>query len=436
MNSAQEDILKFIHKAQSKTLKVGILGLGYVGLPLAVSLSEIGFEIVGFDIDQVLVATLDEGYSQVEAVSEERLKKCDVHFTSSVDCLKNLDVYIICVPTPLDEYRRPQNRYVEAASYTIREALNHSCESTKLVVLESTVSPGTTRKMVANITSRPGVYQAFAPERENPGNADFDTTTIPRVVGGVCPDSLRIASAFYSQLTSVYETESSEVAECAKLLENIYRLVNIALVNQLREVFHELGVDSRSVIEAAATKPFGFQRFDPGPGVGGHCIPIDPFYLTHELRARGLSSSIIEAAGEVVARTPHYIVQRIAEILSDKLIPLRGTKILLVGVSYKPNVADYRESPALEIMAELRRRGAEVSFFDPVVSTIRVNGEVETSSYETKADCAVILSDHDSICYDTLFADVCKRHRRILIDTRGRLRKRNLLDSNTQVFEI
>jgi UDP-N-acetyl-D-glucosamine dehydrogenase len=412
-----------------RTARVAILGLGYVGLPLAETFAGAGYPVVGFDVDPDKVRLLRTGKSYIGHIPSDRVAALvrSRRFEPTCDplALRDADAVIVCVPTPLTECREPDLSYVVATAETIARHLRPG----QLVVLESTTYPGTTRDILIPILEVSGLkagrdfFVAYSPEREDPGNPAFCTRTIPKVVGGLDPVSRDLAVALYGPVVeSVVPVSGVEVAEACKILENTYRAVNIALVNELKLVFERMGIDVWEVIEAARTKPFGFQAFYPGPGLGGHCIPIDPFYLTWAARKYGVTTRFIELAGEVNTAMPHHVVNRVAEALNDHCKAVKGSRICVLGAAYKKNVDDPRESPAFEIMELLQERGAHVSYHDPHVPTlprmrhhtIRLSSEPLTEEFLRVQDAVVLVTDHS--CFNL---DWIARRVRLLIDTRN-----------------
>jgi UDP-N-acetyl-D-glucosamine dehydrogenase len=418
----------------SRTAVVGVVGLGYVGFPLSLTACEAGFGIIGFDVNGELVDRLNAGQSPFDHIDAERLAKAlrDNRFAATTDPrrLGDADAILVCVPTPLGRHREPDLSYVEETSRTLAGVLRRG----QLVVLESTTYPGTTRELVKPVLEASGLksgtdfFLAYSPEREDPGNSDFPTAKIPKIVAGDGAQAARLATALYSQfVTRTVPVSSLEVAEAVKLTENIFRAVNIALVNELKVVYAAIGVDIFEVIDAAKTKPFGYMPFYPGPGLGGHCIPIDPFYLTWKARELGISTRFIELAGEVNTGMPRYVIERLREELSQRFgKALAGARILIVGVAYKKNVGDMRESPALVIMEGLDQGGAKVDYYDPffaVIPTTRRHAALAGKAsipFETyllaRYDAVVIVTDHDCIDYETLL-----RFSKLIVDTRNRL---------------
>jgi UDP-N-acetyl-D-glucosamine dehydrogenase len=412
---------------------VGVIGLGYVGLPLALTMVEAGKRVIGLDVDAAKVERLDQGQSYIRHIEASRIVAAGKRFRATTDfrALTDCDAIIVCVPTPLTEGREPDLSYVSRTAETIAEHLRAG----QLVVLESTTYPGTTEEVMQPILERGGLrvgrdyHLAFSPEREDPGNPRYNTKTIPKLVGGVTAECGEIARALYgSFLEKVVVVSSARVAESAKLLENIYRSINIALVNELKMLFERMGIDVWEVIEAAATKPFGFTPFFPGPGLGGHCIPIDPFYLTWKARHYDFSTRFIELAGEVNTGMPYWVVDKVVEALGEGGKPIKGAKVLVMGVAYKKDVDDLRESPSLKVIEILESRGAEVSYNDPYVPSLRAR---KLRHYETfdldsvdledrtiaEADCVLIATDHSAYDYDRIV-----RHARRVVDTRNATR--------------
>jgi len=430
MTTSPERAVSLEEAIADKTAIVGIAGLGYVGLPLIRAFVAAGFRTMGFDVDQTKVDRLLAGESYIEHIPSDWIGQCvsDKTFEPTADMgrLSEADAILICVPTPLSESRDPDLKYVEATTRTIAKTLRKG----QLVVLESTTYPGTTRDVMLPILEKSGLrvgedfYLAYSPEREDPGNPTFSAEKIPKVVGGIDPQSCRLAGALYSHaVVEVIPVSSCEAAEACKIVENTYRSVNIAMVNELKMLFDRIGIDVWEVIDAAKTKPFGFQAFYPGPGLGGHCIPIDPFYLSWVARRVGMTTRFIELAGEVNMSMPHYVVQRLQEALNESTKPIRGSKICLLGVAYKKDVDDMRESPSLELMELLLARGAELTYNDPHVPKLPNLRRHELSHMESveltpeflaSQDCILIATDHSS--YD---CDEIVRHAQLVIDTRN-----------------
>jgi UDP-N-acetyl-D-glucosamine dehydrogenase len=412
-----------------RTARVAVVGLGYVGLPLAETFAWGGYPVTGFDIDAEKVKRLRMGQSYIGHIASERvadlIRSDRFEPTSDPARLADADAIIICVPTPLTETRDPDLSYITGTGELIRRHLRPG----QLVVLESTTYPGTTEDVLRPILEQSGLvagrdfFLAYSPEREDPGNKSFSTRSIPKVVGGLDATSRDLAVALYTPVVEgVVPVSSTQVAEACKILENTYRAVNIALVNELKVVFERMGIDVWEVIAAAKTKPFGFQAFYPGPGLGGHCIPIDPFYLTWVARKYGVNTRFIELAGEINTAMPLYVVNRVAEALNDHSKAIKGSRVCVLGAAYKKDVDDPRESPAFEIMELLQKRGAHVSYNDPYVPqlpamrhhSIRLRSEPLTPEYLAVQDCVVIVTDHSCYQYDWIV-----RHAPLVVDTRN-----------------
>ena len=407
---------------------VGIVGLGYVGLPLVLRFSEVGFRVVGFDIDAQKIAMLNAGQSMIEHISNDSLARaCAEGFEATNDFARaaNVDVLILCLPTPLTKYREPDLSYVIE---TVESLLPH-IRAGQLMSLESTTYPGTTTEELApriearGFTVGEDYFLVYSPEREDPANPDFTTRTIPKVCGGETPACLAAGVALYGEVIDrVVPVSSTRVAELTKLLENIHRAVNIGLVNEMKVVADKMGINIREVIDAAATKPFGFVPYYPGPGLGGHCIPIDPFYLTWKARGYGVSTRFIELAGEVNGAMPDYVVDKIKMALNDRSKSVRGSKILVLGIAYKPNIDDVRESPSVLIMERLRDSGAIVDYHDPHVARFPKMREhfFDLDSVELTAealasyDCVLVATNHDRIDFEAV-----RQHATLIVDTRG-----------------
>jgi UDP-N-acetyl-D-glucosamine dehydrogenase len=421
------DISALTKKFETCAATIGIIGLGYVGLPLAKAAIAKGFKVIGCDVDADKVRQLTAGTSYIRHFSDDAvatMNKGGFRATTDFAALKDADAILICVPTPLTRTREPDLAYVVAAT----EAIVPHLRMGQLIALESTTYPGTTREVMQPILERNGLksgrdfFLAYSPEREDPGNPDYNTANIPKIVGGDGPDALLLADTFYKALVpSTVPVSSLETAEAAKLTENIFRAVNIALVNELKIVFEAMGIDIWEVIEAAKTKPFGFMPFYPGPGLGGHCIPIDPFYLTWKARAHDISTKFVELAGEINTAMPRRVVDKLAEALSTHARKsLNGAKVLIVGVAYKKNVDDTRESPAFKIMEYLKQAGAEISYHDPFVREIPGGHDhgafagMKSVAVAAGYDAALIVTDHDDIDYAALAKTVP-----LIVDTRN-----------------
>jgi len=416
-----------LEKIQNKEAVIGIIGLGYVGLPLLIEFCQAGFRVFGFDINPQKAQALKEGKSYIRHIPEEKIKNCLPRLTPTSDFsrLSEVDCIIICVPTPLNKYREPDMTYVFETGRTIARYLRPG----QLVVLESTTYPGTTDEDLKAILEESGLkagkdfYLAFSPEREDPGNEEFTTTKIPKIVGGINRESLEIARALYEQvMAKVVPVSSTRVAEAVKLLENIYRAVNIALVNELKLLFDKMGINIWEVIEAASTKPFGFQAFYPGPGIGGHCIPVDPFYLTWKAREYDFHTRFIELAGEINAQMPYYVVQKTIEALNEQGKSIKGARVLVLGVAYKKDVDDMRESPSLKIIQLLEEKGALVDYNDPYIPEIPKLRKYDFNKKSVPLtgdsirgyDCVVVATDHS--VYDAGFL---LEHAKLIVDTRN-----------------
>lgn len=413
-----------------KSAVVGVIGLGYVGLPLIQAFTGAGLRCMGFDVDQAKVDSLAAGDSYIKHIESSTIagwiEKQQLEPTSDMSRLGEADVLLICVPTPLTDSRDPDLRYVEGTSRMIAKTLRPG----QLVILESTTYPSTTRDVMLPILEESGLkagrdfYLAYSPEREDPGNPDYSAAGIPKVVGGIDSQSGELAAALYRHaIVEVIPVSSPEVAEACKILENTYRAVNIALVNELKVLFDRMDLDVWEVIDAAKTKPFGFQAFYPGPGLGGHCIPIDPFYLTWLARKQGLTTRFIELAGEVNSRMPEYVVSRLAEFLNEEGKPIRGSKICLLGMAYKKDVDDPRESPSFVLMEMLTNRGADISYNDPHIPKLPqmrhhdvpdLTSQELTPEFLAAQDCVLIATDHSAYDYDLIV-----NHSRLILDTRN-----------------
>ena len=420
--------MDIIKKIKEKKAKIGIIGLGYVGLPLTIEFCRAGFNVIGFDTDEEKVKMLDRGQSYIGHISKEELSNAlkKLKPTSDFSKLSDVDCIIICVPTPLGKHNEPDMRYIFSTGRTIAKYLRKG----QLVVLESTTYPGTTDEDLKNILEESGLkagkdfFLAFSPERQDPGNKKFTTNTIPKIVGGYSSECLKVAKALYDQIViQTVPVSSTKVAEAAKLLENIYRAVNIALVNELKILFDRMGIDIWEVIEAAKTKPFGFQAFYPGPGLGGHCIPIDPFYLTWKAKEYELNTRFIELAGEINSYMPHYVVEKACHVLNMFGKAVKGAKILILGVAYKKDVDDLRESPALKIIQLLKRYGANINYNDPFVPVCRGHRkypDIDMKSVELtedilrESDLVILVTDHS--VYDYSFIE---KHAQCILDTRN-----------------
>ena len=464
---------KLIKKFQDHSAIIGIVGLGYVGLPLGLEFALKGFSIVGFDIDKTKIPLLNAGKSYIKHIGEEKIGKA-VHSgkfkaTSDFSLLTSCDAIIICVPTPLNEHREPDMSYIEGTARTIQRYLQKG----QLITLESTTYPGTTEEILLPLFEKAHEVQnlevkarnsestmkqkesihysdvddnklsedfivgkdfflAFSPEREDPNNPNYHTATIPKVVGGITKKCCDVACAMYNEvIVKTIPVSSTKAAEATKLLENIYRSVNIALVNELKMVFERMGIDIWEVIEAAKTKPFGYHPFYPGPGLGGHCIPIDPFYLTWKAREYDIHTRFIEVAGEINTYMPYFVIDKAMEALNKYQKSINGSKILILGVSYKKNIDDMRESPSLKLIDLFREKGAVVDYNDPYVPVLpptrKYNFDMKSVSLTEKNlgkyDLVVLSTDHDNYNYDYIF-----NHSKLIIDSRNALKKNGLVN--------
>jgi UDP-N-acetyl-D-glucosamine dehydrogenase len=414
-------------KIRSKRAHVGVVGLGYVGLPLAVEYAEAGFHVTGIDLSESKTAKVNAGESYVGDVPTATLKplveKGLLKATTDFSVLKDFDTVNICVPTPLRKTKDPDMSYIVAACQEIAQYFHPGM----LVILESTTYPGTTDELVLPMLEKSGLkvgkdfFLCFSPERVDPGNPKFQTKNIPKVVGGTTPACTELGQLFYSQaLEHVVPVSSTQVAEMVKLLENTFRMINIGLANEIAVMCDSMGINVWEVIEAAATKPFGFMPFYPGPGLGGHCIPIDPFYLSWKTKQAGIEARFIELAGYINGQMPNFVVAKVQNALNEFRKPVKGSKILIYGAAYKRDIDDVRESPALDIMHLLRKRGAEVGYVDPFVPELRLEGDTLCASGTDAvagADCVVIVTDHSGFDYQALLRDAS-----LIVDTRNALK--------------
>ena len=420
---------QLLKKILNKKALVGIIGMGYVGLPLVLRFCEEGFHVLGFDIDSKKVAQLKKGKSYLKSIPPSRIfqfvRNGLLDVTDDFSRLAKPDCIIICVPTPLTEKMEPDLQYIEKTTETIRDHLRKG----QLIVLESTSYPGTTEELILTQLESTGLkvgrdfFLAYSPEREDPGSKRFTTSQIPKVVSGVTPSCKKVAMMLYGQvIQKVVPVSSPRVAELTKLLENIYRSVNIALVNELKMLSDRMGIDIWEVIEAASTKPFGFSPFYPGPGMGGHCIPIDPFYLSWKAREYDFTTKFIQLAGEINVSIPYYVVSKTVDALNERNKSIKGAKILILGVAYKKDVDDARESPALAIMDLFQKKGATVLYHDPFISTLptfrkyhfKLNSSPLTKPLLQRLDAVVVVTDHSQVDYAWVV-----RHAPLIIDTRN-----------------
>ncbi|MCK9282636.1 MAG: nucleotide sugar dehydrogenase [Melioribacteraceae bacterium] len=426
---------QFLSKINQKEVVIGVIGMGYVGLPLALAFAKKGFATIGFDIDEKKIPLLNEGKTYIKHIAEKNIKEAvdsgKFSATSDFTKLSDVDAILIAVPTPLDHHREPDMSFVKNSAKTVQKYLRKG----QLVVLESSTYPGTTEEILLPLFEEKGFkvgedfYLAFSPEREDPNNPDYNTTTIPKVVGGMTDTCTEITCALYNQvIVKTVPVSTPRAAEATKLLENIYRAVNIALVNELKMVFDRMDINIWEVIEAAKTKPFGFHAFYPGPGLGGHCIPIDPFYLTWKAREYNISTKFIELAGEINTQMPYYVVSQAVDALNKHGKSVQGAKVLILGASYKKNIDDMRESPSLKLIEILREKGAEVDYNDPYVPklppTRKYNYDMSsvelTEENLQKYDLVLLSTDHDD--YDSKFI---KKNSKLIVDTRNFFNKVN-----------
>lgn len=416
-------------KVEDKKAVVGVLGLGYVGLPLAREFASAGLKVVGFDVDEKKVKILNSGRSIIKHVPHSQVKKMvtDGLFTATTQMsrLKTVDAVLVCVPTPLTENREPDMQFVIGSTETIAKHLRRG----QLIILESTTYPGTTSELMAPILETSGLkagkdfHLAYSPEREDPGNKEFSTATIPKVVGGLTKRCRQMACKLYeAAIVKAIPVSSLEAAEAAKILENVYRCVNIAMVNELKVVFDKMGIDVWEVINAASTKPFGFKAFYPGPGLGGHCIPIDPFYLTWKARQYGMPTRFIELAGEINTGMPAYVVAKTMEALNERKKSLKGSKVLVLGLAYKKDIDDLRESPSIELIELLREKGAKVDYNDPYIPKThrQRKHDLKMASKKLSAnmlagyDVVLISTDHSDYDYGWIV-----KNARLVVDARN-----------------
>jgi len=416
-------------KIKDKKFTVGVLGLGYVGLPLAREFASSGLKVVGFDIDEKKVRALNSGRSIIKHIPHSHVKKLVktglFKATTNMARLKTIDAILVCVPTPLTQNREPDMQFIINSSKTISKYLRAG----QLIVFESTTYPGTTRELVAPILQSSGLKAgndfnlAYSPEREDPGNKDYRTKTIPKVVGGLTDKCRDMACKLYSTaIDTIVPVSSLEAAEAAKILENVYRCINIAMVNELKMVFDRMEIDIWEVIRAASTKPFGFKAFYPGPGLGGHCIPIDPFYLTWKARQYGMPTRFIELAGEINTNMPHYVITKTMEALNERSKSLKGSKVLVLGLAYKKDIDDLRESPSVELIELLRKKGANVDYNDPYIPKthkqrqhdLRMTSKKLSNKMLAGYDVVLISTDHSDYDYDWIV-----QNSKLVVDTRN-----------------
>jgi len=424
--------MQLLEKLKSRRAVIGIIGLGYVGIPLALNFSDAGLPVLGFDIDADRVAGLNAGKSPIRHIASERIASArsrGFEATDDFGRIGTVDAIIICVPTPLGKHREPDLSFITGTMQTIAPHLRAG----QVLSLESTTYPGTTSEVLLPFLKQRGFqvgedfFLVYSPEREDPGNAKFNTRTIPKILGGVTPACRAAGEALYGlAVDRVVPVSSPQVAELTKLLENIHRSVNIGLVNEMKMIADRMGIDIFEVIEAASTKPFGFEAYYPGPGIGGHCIPIDPFYLTWKAREYGINTQFIELAGEINRDMPDWVVGKISDALNDRRKALKGSRVLALGIAYKRDVDDMRESPSVAVMEILRSRGVQVEYSDPMVPAFP---KMREHRFDLKSvpltpesiaayDCVVLLTDHSAFDYDMI-----ARHASLVIDTRGKYRE-------------
>ncbi|MFA5050678.1 MAG: nucleotide sugar dehydrogenase [Patescibacteria group bacterium] len=416
---------------KNKKAKITIIGLGYVGLPLAVVLAEQGFRVFGFDVQKNKVKLVNQGHSYIADISSADLqgvlKSKKFSATTDKKILKLADVIIICVPTPLDKYKQPDITYIQS---TVKE-IARFIRKGQLIILESTTYPGTTREVILPVLQKSGLkvgkdfFLAFSPERIDPGNQKFNVRNVPKVVGGITPKCTKLTNLVYrSFLDKVFKVSSPEAAEMTKILENTFRIVNVSMINELALLCGKMGIDIWEVIEAAKTKPYGFMPFYPGPGIGGHCIPLDPFYLSWKAKEYGFYTRFIELGGEINDQMPHFVVTKVISGLNQHKKSLNGAKILVWGVAYKKDVADPRESASYHVIRDLWKKGANVEYFDPYIPEFKIdNKNLKSIEYQPKNlkhyDCVLILADHSNLNYD----EVAKKSL-LVVDTRNAIKNR------------
>jgi len=419
------------NKIENREAQIGVIGLGYVGLPLAMEFVRAGFQVTGIDVDQEKVKKLNRGENYIQDIKDESVKNAvemnQLSATSDFSVIQNLDAISICVPTPLNKQKNPDISFINNVMENIKDLIHHDM----IVVLESTSYPGTTRELILPEMESKGLkaghdfYLCFSPERVDPGNEKYKTANTPKILGGITPKCGEMGELLYKTIIEqVVRVSSPETAEMVKLLENTFRAINIGLANEVAIMCEKLGIDVWEVIDAAATKPFGFMKFTPGPGLGGHCIPIDPHYLSWKLKTLDYNARFIELAGEINTSMPFHMVDLVREGLNRKRKAISGSQILVLGVAYKKNVNDVRESPALDVMKLLENDGAELSFYDPYVSFVGLNGNrmmgMETLSKETlnNSDAIVIMTDHDQIDFQFVV-----ENSNLIIDSRNVIKK-------------
>lgn len=437
---------KLLDQLHNRQARVAILGLGYVGLPLATVFAEAGFTVTGIDPDPRKVATICRGESHIQDVPNEQIARLvaagRLKATTDFSVLAEVEAVSICVPTPLRKTGDPDLSYILSATEDLAKYMHPGM----VVVLESTTYPGTTREILLpklgydkGLVAGENFFLAFSPERVDPGRKDWTTLNTPKVIGGITQACSDVSAAWYAQaLQTVVAVSSAEVAEMAKLLENTFRMINIGLVNEMALMCNRLGVDVWEVIEAAATKPFGFMKFTPGPGLGGHCIPIDPLYLSWKLRALNYTARFIELASEINTGMPRYVVSRVQDALNEHALPLKGSQVLVLGVAYKPDIDDLRESPALDVIGLLEQKGARITYHDPLIPHLKHDGwELDSvADLDTairQADCVVIVTNHSTYDYTAILENA-----RMIVDTRNAIRAALGADyqNNSKVFKL
>jgi UDP-N-acetyl-D-glucosamine dehydrogenase len=417
-------------KIRDRSARVGIIGLGYVGCPLAVELAKAGFSVTGIDVQRGKVDAVNSGKSHIQDVPEEEMRRLvrstKLRATTDFSVISELDTISICVPTPLRKTKDPDMSFIVSAC----EQIALYAHPGMLIILESTTYPGTTNEVVLPMLEERGLragedfFLCFSPERVDPGNSRYQTANIPKVLGGVTPECTRMGSLFYSQgLSKIVPVSSTQVAEMVKLLENTFRMINIGLVNEIAVMCDRMGINVWEVIDAAATKPFGFMPFYPGPGLGGHCIPVDPFYLSWKTRQAGMEARFIELAGYVNGQMPHFVLDKIQKALNDVRKPLNNSHVHIIGVAYKRDIDDVRESPALDIIHLLECRGARITYSDPFVPQLLIAGKEDLYSQDpvqacSRADCTVIVTDHSSFDYNAIVENSA-----LIVDTRNALKQ-------------
>lgn len=430
MSTLKEEL---IAKIESREARIGVVGLGYVGLPLMVAIAEAGFKVFGVDVDAEKVALLNQGNSYIEDVADKVLAPLvldgKIYASTDYGILDDVDAISICVPTPLRKTKDPDISFIISAA----ESIARYGVAGKLVILESTTYPGTTEEIVLPRLSEKGLevgedfFLAFSPERIDPGRTDYDVHTTPKVIGGHTDQCTDVAVALYGTFVNEpVPVSGTATAEMVKLLENTFRAVNIGLVNEVALMCDKLNLDVWEVVQAAATKPYGFMPFYPGPGLGGHCIPVDPHYLSWKLRTLNYTARFIELAAEINSHMPEYVVTKVADALNEQAKPIKGSKILILGVAYKPNVSDVRESPALDILLLLQQKGAIVSYHDPYVADLHDEGvDLQSIQWDIEkvkaADCVVVVTNHSSYVWETI-----QTAAKLIVDTRNAIKSRDL----------